>query len=164
MDSKICDAQAGYESLLTALPAALAGANLIYGTGMVDSGMALDYGKLIMDDEINQSIKHIVKGFEVTEETLSVELIKEVGHAGDFLTHHSTLEHCTDFMDPKLMNRVNYDQWKSTGATDLHQRALERARQVLEAHEPPTLPPQTQKEIDEIIRETEKELGIVAAP
>ncbi len=32
---------------------------------MLDSGMALDYGKLIMDDEINTSIKHIVKGFEV---------------------------------------------------------------------------------------------------
>ena len=147
----------GHEKTLTGLIAALAGANLIYGTGMVDSGMALDYGKLVMDDEINQSIKHIVKGFEVTEETLSVELIKEVGHAGDFLTHHSTLEHCADFMNPKLMNRVNYDQWKSTGATDLHQRALERARQVLEAHEPPTLPLQTQKEIDEIIRETEKD-------
>jgi trimethylamine--corrinoid protein Co-methyltransferase len=129
---------------------------------MVDSGMALDYGKLIMDDEINQSIKHIIKGFEITEESLSVELIKEVGHAGDFLSHPSTLEHCADLMNPKLMNRVNYDQWKSTGAADLHQRALERAKQVLEAHEPPNLPPQTQKEIDEIIRETEKELGIVA--
>jgi trimethylamine--corrinoid protein Co-methyltransferase len=162
VDSKLCDAQAGCESLLTALPAALAGANLIYGTGMVDSGMALDYGKLVMDDEINQSIKHIVKGFEVTEKTLSVELIKEVGHAGDFLTHHSTLAHCADFMNPKLMDRVDYEQWKSTGATDLHQRALERARQVLETHEPPALPPQTQKEIDEIIRETEKELGIAA--
>lgn len=57
MDSKVCDAQAGFESLLTALPAALAGANLIYGTGMVDSGMALDYGKLIMDDEINSTLR-----------------------------------------------------------------------------------------------------------
>ena len=42
MDSQLCDAQAGFESLLTALPEALAGANLIYGSGMVDSGMALD--------------------------------------------------------------------------------------------------------------------------
>ncbi len=161
MDSKVCDAQAGFESLLTALPAALAGANLIYGTGMLDSGMALDYGKLIMDDEINTSIKHIVKGFEVTEETLSVELIKEVGHTGNYLTHPSTFKHCADAMNPKLMNRVNYDRWRSMGATDLHQRAMEKARQVLETHEPTALPPQTQKEIDEIIRETEKELGVI---
>jgi trimethylamine--corrinoid protein Co-methyltransferase len=161
VDSKVCDAQAGFESLLTALPAALAGANLIYGTGMVDSGMALDYGKLIMDDEINTTIKHIVKGFEVTEETLSVDLIKEVGHTGNYLSHPSTFKHCADAMNPKLMNRVNYDRWKSTGATDLHQRAMERARQILKTHEPKVLPVQTQKEIDEIIKETEKELGVI---
>lgn len=160
MDSKVCDAQAGYESLLTALPAALAGANLIYGTGMVDSGMALDYGKLIMDDEINTSIKHIVKGFEVNDETLSVNLIKEVGHTGNYLTHPSTFKHCADAMNPRIMDRVNYDRWKSKGATDLHQRALDRARDLLENHEPKELPVQTRKEIDEIVRETEKELGV----
>ena len=161
MDSKVCDAQAGFESLLTALPAALAGANLIYGTGMVDSGMALDYGKLIMDDEINTAVKHIVKGFEVTDETLSVDLIKEVGHSGNYLTHPSTFKHCADAMNPRLMNRVNYDRWQSQGATDLHQRAMERAQTLLETHEPKELPAQTQKEINEIVNETEKELGVI---
>lgn len=160
MDAKICDAQAGYESLLTALPAALAGANLIYGTGMVDSGMALDYGKLIMDDEINTAIKHIVKGIAVTQETLSVDLIKEIGHTGNYLTHPSTFKHCADAMNPQLMNRVNYDRWQSQGSTDLHHRAMEKARQLLDTHEPDVLPVQTQKEINEIIRETEKELGV----
>ena len=160
MDSKVCDAQAGFESLLTALPSALAGANLIYGTGMVDSGMALDYGKLIMDDEINTTIKHIVKGFEVNDTTLSVDLIKEVGHTGNYLTHPSTFKHCADAMNPKLMNRVSYDRWKSQGGTNLHERAMEKARQLLKNHEPKVLPVQTLKEIDEIVRETEKELGI----
>lgn len=161
MDSKICDAQAGFESLLTALPAALAGANLIYGSGMVDSGMALDYGKLVMDDEINTAIKQIVKGFDVTEETLSVDLIHGVGHSGNYLTHPSTFAHFGDAMNPALMNRVNYERWKSAGATDLHQRALEKAQKILKEHQPPMLPMQTQKEIDEIVKETEKELGVV---
>ena len=161
MDSKLCDAQAGYESLLTALPAALAGANLIYGTGMVDSGMSLDYGKLIMDDEINTSIKHIVKGITVNDETLSVDLIKEAGLSGDYLTHPSTFQHCADAMNSRLMNRVDYERWQSMGATDLHQRALEKAREILKNHEPPALPFQTRKEIEEIIRETEKELGVL---
>jgi len=128
---------------------------------MVDSGMALDYGKLIMDDEINTSIKHIVKGFEVNEETLSVDLIKEVGHKGNYLTHPSTFKHCSDAMNPKIMNRLNYDRWKAMGETDLHQRAMDRARDIIENHEPTPLPVQTQKEIDEIIRETEKELGVI---
>ncbi len=157
----MCDAQAGYESLLTSLPPALAGANLIYGTGMVDSGMALDYGKLVMDDEINLSVKHVVKGMQVNEETLSVGLIEEIGHAGNYLTHPSTFKHCADAMSPKLMNRETYDRWTSKGATSLHERALEKAREVLENHEPEPLSNQAQKEIQEIIRETEKELNVI---
>ena len=154
------DAQAGFESLLTALPAALAGANLIYGSGMLDSGMALDYGKLMMDDEINRAITHVVKGFEVNAETLSVGLIEEVGHTGNYLTHRSTLNHCKDFMSPKLMNRETYEGWTSKGETSLHERALDKARSVVEKHRPDPISSQAQKEIDEIIRETEKELGV----
>lgn len=162
MDSKRCDAQAGFESLLTALPAALAGANLIYGTGMVDSGMALDYGKLLMDDEINRAIFHLAKGFAVNAETLSVGLIKEVGHSGNYLSHPSTFAHCKDFMAPELMNRETYERWMDKGGTDLHERALEKARKVVESHRPAPISSQAQKEIAEIIRETEKELGVIA--
>ncbi len=162
MDSKLCDAQAGFESLLTALPAALAGANLIYGTGMVDSGMAMDYGKLLMDDEINRTITHLVKGFDVNEETLSVDLIKEVGHSGNYLAHPSTFAHCKDFMTPELMNRETYERWTSRGETSLHERAMEKARSVVENHRPTPISDQAQKEIEEIIRETEKELGVIA--
>ena len=136
MDSKLCDAQAGFESLLTALPPALAGANLIYGSGMVDSGMALDYGKLMMDDEINRAIYHVVKGFEVNEETLSVDLIEEVSTTGNYLTHMSTFKHCADAMTPKLMNRENYDSWISKGGSSLHERAMDMARETLQNHEP----------------------------
>ena len=160
MDSKLCDAQAGFESLLTALPAALAGANLIYGSGMVDSGMALDYGKLLMDDEINRAISYVVNGFEVNTETLSVKLIEEVGAKGNYLTHPSTFAHCKDFMSPGLMNRETYESWAAKGESSLHERALEKARRVIASHRPTTISSQAQKEIDEIVRETEKELGV----
>ena len=160
MDSKLCDAQAGYESLLTALIPALAGANLVYGTGMLDSGMVLDYGKMIMDDEINHQIKRIVQGLPVDETTLSVDLIKEVGLTGDYLIHPSTLSLFKALSAPKLMNRESYENWIAGGATDLHQRAMEQARDLVMNHQPPPISAQSQREIDEIIRETEKELGI----
>jgi trimethylamine--corrinoid protein Co-methyltransferase len=160
VDSKLCDAQAGYESLLTALPAALAGADLIYGTGMVDSGMALDYGKLVMDDEINRSIKHVVQGMRVTPETLSVDLIKEVGRTGEYLTHSSTLEHFAGAMVPRLMNRESHQSWTAKGASSLHERALKQAKTVLEKHHPEPLSEQAQKDIQRIILETEKEFKV----
>jgi len=160
VDSKLCDAQAGYESLLSALIPSLAGANLIYGTGMLDSGMVLDYGKMILDDEINMAIKHLVKGMPVNDETLSVDAIKEIGHTGNFLTHPSTLSNFTKLLRPDLMNRENYDRWSSNGKTSVHERALEKARKIVTTHRPATIKASAQKEINEIIRETEKELKV----
>lgn len=127
---------------------------------MVDSGMAMDYGKLLLDDEINQSIKHLVQGMQVNEETLSVELIKEVGHSGEYLTHSSTLDHFGDALLPTLMNRESYESWLANGATDLQHRALQKARTVLENHKPEPLNDRAQKEIAQIIQESEKELQV----
>ncbi len=162
MDSKLCDAQAGYESLLTGLIPALAGANLVYGTGMLDSGMVLDYGKMIMDDEINHQIKRIVKGLPVDDTTLSVDLIKEVGLTGDYLIHPSTLSLYKQLSAPNLMNRESYENGTAGGSTDLHQRAMQHARDLVSNHKPPPISKHVQHEIDEIIRETEKELRIVS--
>ena len=160
MDSKLCDAQAGYESLLTGLIPSLAGANLVYGTGMLDSGMVLDYGKMVLDDEINQAIHRIVKGISVTETSLSVDLIKQTGHSGNYLTHDSTYENFSNLLQPQLMNRESHERWTAGGQTDLHERALAKAREIVATHQPPPLSAQAQKEIDEIIAETEKELKV----
>ena len=122
--------------------------------------MALDYGKLVMDDEINRSIIQVVKGFEVNTETLSVDLIEEVGHDGNHLTHPTTYNHFKNFMSPKLMDREAYESWTSKGETNLHQRAIAHAINVVENHRPVSISDQAQKEINEIILETEKELGV----
>ena len=53
------DAQSGHEKTLTGLLPALAGANLIYGLGMIESGMTFDFGQLVMDDEFAGMIKHV---------------------------------------------------------------------------------------------------------
>jgi trimethylamine---corrinoid protein Co-methyltransferase len=161
VDSKLCDAQTGYESLLTALLPSLAGANLIYGAGMLDSGMVLDYGKMILDDEINHNIMRMVKGVPVTETSLSVDLIKEVGHTGNYLTHPSTLNHFSELVQPRIMNRENFDDWSAKGRTDVHESALQRARELVANHHPPPISAQAQQEINDIIRETEKELKVV---
>lgn len=160
MDSKLCDAQTGCESLLTALLPSLAGANLVYGAGMLDSGMVLDYGKMVLDDEINHNIKRIVKGVPISEASLSVDLIKEVGHTGNYLTHPSTLRSFSDLIQPQLMNRESYENWSESGRTDCYERALSKARELVANHHPMPISHQAQKEIEEIIRETEKELNV----
>ena len=59
--------------------AALAGANLIYGPGMLESGLTFDFGQLVLDCEFARMIKHTVQAFEVDAETLATEVIGSVG-------------------------------------------------------------------------------------
>jgi len=85
------DAQSGHEKTLTGLLAALAGANLIYGLGMLESGVTFDCGQFVMDNEFARMIKQCVRGIPVDDETLAVDDIAAVGSFGDFLSLDATL-------------------------------------------------------------------------
>ena len=87
------DYQSGHEKTITALLPALAGANLIYGLGMIEMGMTFDFGQLVLDNEVAQMVKHTVKGIPVNDETLAVDVVKEIGIGKDFLSHDSTYRH-----------------------------------------------------------------------
>jgi len=101
-DSKLSDAQLGHKKALTGLMAALAGANLIFGSGMVESGMTFDYGQLVMDNEFAGMIKHCVGGIPVSDESLAVDVIHVVGPSRDFLTHEHTYKHMKLHSRPEL--------------------------------------------------------------
>ena len=90
------DAQSGHEKTITSLLPALAGANLIYGLGMLESGVTIDYAQLVMDAEFARMVKFCVPGIPVTDETLSVDVIAEVGPFSDFLSHDDTFKGMRD--------------------------------------------------------------------
>ena len=141
------DAQSGHEKTLTAVLPALAGANLIYGLGMLESGVTFDYGQLVMDDEIARMIKHVVSGIPVDDETLAVEDIAQVGSFGDFLSLDATLRHMREQSQPKLIDRRVREDWTSMGATDLHDRARARlsrsSPRITRNRYPPRSPPRS---------------------
>jgi trimethylamine--corrinoid protein Co-methyltransferase len=155
------DAQAAHEKTLTGLLPALAGANLIYGLGMLEMGMTFSFGQLVMDNEFARMIKHVVKGIPVNDETLGVDIIGEVGAFGDFLSHESTLQHMRAVQSqPKLIDRRTREDWVKSGGTTISQRAEEQARHILENHKPEPLPNDVLSTIRSIVEETEKELGV----
>ena len=86
----------GHEKTLTGLIPALAGANLIYGPGMLESGITFDFAQLVLDSEFIRMIKHVIRGFTVDDESLAVDVIKSVGPSGDFISQKHTLQHMQD--------------------------------------------------------------------
>ncbi len=150
-DSKIPDIQAGYEKAFSVLQAALAGANFIHhAAGMLESMRAVAYEQYVIDDEILGMAMRAVRGIEVNDETLAVEVIDRVGPGGHFLAEKHTIQHMrSEYFYPSIADRGAREEWQITGALDARERARRRAKEILATHHPQPIPP----EIDARIRE-----------
>jgi len=156
----VVDAQSGHEKTLTGLLTALAGANLIYGAGMLESGVTIDYGQLVMDAEFARLIKYCLAGVPVSDETLAVDVIHDVGPFKDFLSHEDTYRFMRSQSQPRLIDRRVREEWSAAGSTDLHARATAEARRLLETHTPAPLPSGAAEEMAAIVADAEREVGV----
>ena len=138
----------------------MAGANLIYGAGMIESGVTFDCGQFVMDNEIARMIKHVVGGIRVDDETLAVEDIATVGAFGDFLSLDATLKHMRELSQPEVLDRRVREDWEARGSTDLYARCLETARDVLREYHPEPLPDDVAARIRAIVEETDRAAGV----
>ena len=150
-DSKVPDFQAGYEKGCTELLSALAGANLIYeAAGMYGSLLACSPESFVLDNDLIGGILRATRGIEVNDDTLSLEVIKEVCLAGPghFLGHSQTLNRMqSDYYYPQLADRNTPLQWHEQGAPDLLAIARERTRAILDQPDPDHLDAETERAI-----------------
>ena len=153
------DIQTGHEKTITALLPALAGANLIYGMGMIEMGMTFDFGQLVLDNEIAQMVKHAVNGIPVSDETLAVDIIKEIGIGKDFLSHKSTYDNMRTISAPKIFDRTMREDWERGDSRDIYKKATLKAREVLETHIPEALQDDVRQDIRSIVEAAEAEQG-----
>jgi trimethylamine--corrinoid protein Co-methyltransferase len=142
-DSKVPDAQAGAEKGVTGLAAALAGANYIHhSAGFLESLLTVAYEQYVIDNDINGVVMRMLRGIEVSDETLSLDVIDEVCKGpGHFLGHPQTLKLMnSEYLYPRLMDRDTRDDWEGKGAKDIRQAAREAAARILTEHWPEVIP------------------------
>jgi len=142
------------------MAAALAGANMIYGPGMVEQGMTMDYGLLVADNEFVRMVKRLLVGVPVNTDTLAVGLIREVGIGGEFVTHQHTFNHFRENqVQVTMVDRNTRGAWLSEGGLDMHSRCNEEARKILASHQCLPLDEQTKRDLRKIILLAEKEFA-----
>ena len=138
-DSKIPDVQAGYEKGVTTALAAHAGCNRVCeAAGMLGSLMGCAFESLVIDNDIIGMVLRTVRGIEVTDETLSVEAIKQVAlDPGHYLGHPQTLELMeSEYLYPQVGDRSAPGAWEQDGSKDMLERAHARAVELLSGHYP----------------------------
>ncbi|MBA7479836.1 Glycine betaine methyltransferase [subsurface metagenome] len=135
-DSKILDVQSGYESALTSLLCALAGANFIHdAAGLMEFALTTCYEKYVIDDEILGMVMRAVEGIKVDDDTLAFDLIKQVGPGGNFVTAKHTRHYMrSEHYQPSLSDRDSRDEWEARGRKATWERASERVKEILTNH------------------------------
>ena len=152
-ESKLEDVQAGAERIGTLLPAVLAGVNFITCGGTLDGTMLESDPMLVLDDELCGAALRLGRGIQVEEETLALELIKEVGLSGDYLSHPHTVRHFrSEHFIPSLLPRAPFDAWQSAGSRSALDLAKDRVREILAKHQPRELDPALESQIDAYCR------------
>ena len=138
-DSKLPDNQAGFEKALTVALAALSGGGFVLeSAGMLASLLGCSHASMVIDNDMLTSIRRIGRGIEVTDETLSVDVIANVVEGeGHFLGAKQTMNLMkTEYDYPQQADRLSPDDWTEAGARDMWQRASETARTILHDHWP----------------------------
>ena len=142
-DSKLPDAQSGYEKALTIAMAAQAGANIITQAAGTQAGlMATSFAAYVIDNDMLGTILKAAQPIEVSSETLSVTRISDaVRGDGHFLGQSETYQRMkSDFVYPDLADRRPPELWQSDPGLDLGKKAKDTALEILATHFPNHLP------------------------
>ena len=139
--SNVPDAQAAYETMWASWPAILGHTNfLMHAVGWLEGGLTVSYEKMILDIENLAMFQHFLQDVEISEETLALEMIREVGPGGHHLgTSHTQARFRSEFYQPLVGTRQNYESWQESGGLDAAARANHIWKQVLQEYEPPPL-------------------------
>ncbi|MCU0851731.1 MAG: trimethylamine methyltransferase family protein [Thermoplasmata archaeon] len=155
-DSKVLDAQAGSETAMNMMMAAMAGMNFIYDAcGSIDGSLGISYGKLVIDNDIAGMVTRVLQGVEVTEETLAVDEICRVGPSANYLQSPMTAKlFRKEHFLPNVFDRKSRDSWERDGAKDIRKAAREKARRILKDHQVEPMDRGVEKEIENYIKKT----------
>jgi trimethylamine:corrinoid methyltransferase-like protein len=128
---------------------------MIYGVGMIDSALAWDYASALLQNEFIDMILKVVNGIQVSEKNIAYDVIKDVGPAGEFITHEHTLNNFKRMSKTTLMNRDNRENWEAAGSPDIVELAYEKSMDIINNYKPEPCSVEVQKELDRIYAEFE---------
>ena len=137
---------------------------VIHAMGWMEGGLCLSFEKMIVDAEMLQMMAEFLQPLEVSDETLGLDAIAEVGPGGHFFdTPHTLARYENAFYAPMLSDWRNFETWEEAGSRNATQRANELYKRILAEFEPPPLDPAIRDELDDFVARRKYEDGVAAA-
>jgi trimethylamine--corrinoid protein Co-methyltransferase len=164
-DSKINDSQAGFETGIGAILAALSGVNVISGPGMMNFESCQSLEKLVIDNEICSMAYRLMEGISQRDEPIARDLFEDFTADTQFLSMpHTKKWYRKEHTFPNIVDRDTYDAWVSLGRKSMADRASEEVENILKEN-PPSLPEDNIcQELRKIMVSDARDNGITSLP
>jgi len=131
-NSKLNDAQSGYETGMSTVAGVLAGTDMLNMGGLLDALKVFDFAKAAIDDEIAQMLKRLMRGITFNEEELALQVIAQIKPGGSFMmSPHTARRMKTEALLPRLADREAREIWEKKGSLDTHAHAMQRVNEIL---------------------------------
>jgi trimethylamine--corrinoid protein Co-methyltransferase len=160
-NSHTLDIQNGFERSLNAIIPALAGADELSGIGEMEAGVMGSFAQIVCDNEISSSVRRLLKGIDITEDSLAVDVISTAMHGShNFLGQKHTLRYLRsgEVQLTTLAERGSWEAWQKNNCTGMAERAQSEASQLLKNHKVVPLSINQELELDEILKEADRVL------
>lgn len=165
-DAKVLDAQCGLESSGGTLLAALAGANMVSGAGMIDFLRCQSLEKLVIDAEIIGMAKRLLEGIQFRDEPAALDRMRKSGHRADHLASPHTVAWFSKelYIPSQVIDRLALDAWQGKGSKTVFQRASERVEELLESYRPTQISDELRAELRSIAVSAARKHGMQDLP
>ena len=153
-DAHIPDMQAGIESAICLYTAMRSGVTfLLHSCGILGAYLSMSYEKFIIDEEIIAMVKRMMEPVVISDTTIDLETISQVGIGGEYLTHPKTLEQFrNEHYQPQLLTRLGYNEWVTDGSKDLCERASDIVKNRIASYEKPDMDRMTEKQLNHFVQ------------
>jgi trimethylamine--corrinoid protein Co-methyltransferase len=163
--ANLVDAQAAYESEMSLWGAAMGHANIVmHAAGWLEGGLTASFEKVVLDAELLQMMAEFMTPIEVSEETLGLDAMREVGPGGHFFgAAHTLKRYETAFYAPILSDWRNFESWEEDGGRSATERAHDLYKQILAEYEAPPLDAAIRDELEAFVARRKEEGGVQTA-
>ena len=157
-DSFGLDYQAGMESTFMMTAAALSGVHVIlHACGTCGSLLAMSFEKFIADEDLCGAVKKLIQPVEMTDDAFALDLIREVGTSGNYLTQAHTVKRCRDeFFIPDLISRASHNEWFQIPSQEISTRVKNLLEKRLAEYEKPEIDPRLEKRLIQYVEDRKR--------
>jgi trimethylamine---corrinoid protein Co-methyltransferase len=156
-DSNLHDEQGAWEKMLSTIAAMSGGNDMLVNLGMFGSGMSITCEQLVLDNEMCRIARRMMKGIEVNEDTIAIDVIKEVGPRNMFIMEDHTMMHLRtgEHVPLDVSNGANFGVWSEKGKISSVDAARSFIEKTLKDGARHPLDEQKSGKLAEIIRQCE---------